>query len=282
MHQHTSTSAFLPLLLSLSSGPLLTAAAGSSWMTPSQRNDSTLAYGRQRVPPSYFDESVRHPNATGRSEFVGRDLSRAYDQEDYEPDDDDDDDDRNEGVLLDGWSLSLNLTNITNISLGEDGRDNRFDVSTFAGLGLSILAPEGMASGSGSSSPSSKARRDDDDDDDDDDDRSAGWTVCATVYGINPGDTANYTQLAQEDGGTCRSYMNDECREAIREAAAESFEDNRTCQYHTIPDVCFGDRNNAPGDPGWNSYENATIRMYTLQPPHLGIISLFPLRSLLC
>ena len=102
MHHHTSTSTFLPLLLSLTSGPLLTAAAGSSWMTPSQRNDSTLAYGRQRVPPSYFDESVRHPNATGRSEFVGRNLSRAYDQEDYEPDDDDDDDDRNDGVLLDG------------------------------------------------------------------------------------------------------------------------------------------------------------------------------------
>ena len=57
--------------------------------------------------------------------------------------------------------------------------------------------------------------------DDDDDDQSAGWTVCATVYGINPGDTANYTQLAQEDRGTCRSYMNDECREAIREAAAD-------------------------------------------------------------
>ena len=167
MHRHTSASALLPLLLSLSSAPLVTAANG--------RNDSTLAYGRQRVPPEYFDESVRRPNATGRSEFVGRDLSRAYDREDYEPDDDDDDHDaRNHGVLLDGWSLSLNLTNITNVSLDEEDRDARFDVSTFAGLGLSVLAPEGMAGGSGPSFPSRKGRRDDDDDDDGDDDQSAG------------------------------------------------------------------------------------------------------------
>ena len=84
---------------------------------------------------------------------------------------------------------------------------------------------------------------------------------------MDPGDSTNYTQVAQEDGGTCRSYMNDECREAIREAAAESFEANRTCQYRTIPDACLGDRNNAPGDPGWSAYENATIRMYTPQLP---------------
>ena len=240
----------LRLLFSLASGPLLAAADLTAWQTPTGRNDSTLLYGRLRVPTDYFDESLRHPNATGRSEFVGRDLSGAYQHEEYEPEDDDDRDERNGGVLLDGWSLRLNLTNVTNISLEREIYNNEPDISTFAGLGLSVLAPEGMLSVGNSSSPSRKVKRDDDDDGDDRDGEDlnpAAWKVCATVYGMIPTNSTNYMQVAQDDGGTCRSYLSDDCREALREAIEESFEANRTCQY---------------GSPDWHAFENATISMF--------------------
>ncbi|RYP62978.1 hypothetical protein DL770_009483 [Monosporascus sp. CRB-9-2] len=83
----------------------------------------------------------------------------------------------------------------------------------------------------------------------DDDD---GWRSCATVYGISPSRTANYTQVAQEDGGTCRSYMSDGCIDAMTRAAEDSYRANRTCQYRRIPDECLGGQD-TPGDPEWTA-----------------------------
>lgn len=111
--------------------------------------------------------------------------------------------------------------------------------------------------------------------DSNEDDGVVSWKVCATVYGMYPSDTSNYTQVAQDDKGTCAGYLNVTCVEALRSAAAESFAANRTCQYKTIPDVCLmGDMGTPgePGEPGWSAYENATIGMFMfpsslLSPP---------------
>ncbi|KAI1251753.1 hypothetical protein MGN70_006322 [Eutypa lata] len=147
---------------------------------------------------------------------------------------------------LDGWTLSLSITNVTNPDLDDDSRAvDWYDVSTFAALGLVVSAPGEMGGGNDSN----------------EDDGVVSWKVCATVYGMYPSDTSNYTQVAQDDKGTCAGYLNATCVEALRSAAAESFAANRTCQYKTIPDVCLMGDMGTPGEPGWSAYENATIEL---------------------
>lgn len=92
-----------------------------------------------------------------------------------------------------------------------------------------------------------------------------------------PSDTSNYTQVAQDDKGTCAGYLNATCVEALKSAAAESFAANRTCQYKTIPDVCLMGDMGTPGEPGWSAYENATIGMLCSLPPFC--LLLFPTRK---
>ncbi|RYP01229.1 hypothetical protein DL764_006267 [Monosporascus ibericus] len=190
----------LPLLLS----PCIAAAASNGWSWEAHsrsefRTNDTVVYDRQRVAWGHFEASIWQLNATGRTPFTGRDVSRPY----YYAG----------GRDLDGWPLAIDVTDVTNINRDDDHPDWDADIKDGA--------------------------------DDDDDDA---WRLCATVYGISPSRTANYTQVAQEDGGTCHSYMSEGCIDTMTRAAEDSYRANRTCQYWRIPEQCLGSQD-TPGDP---------------------------------
>lgn len=124
------------------------------------------------------------------------------------------------GSDIDGWTLSLNVTS----DIMNPGSDPR----QLTGSAISITQAAGLSTSSSNNG-------------------TDGFQVCVNIMKINPNATANYTQLASEDGGTCGSYLSKECRDDLQTLAGSMFAKNGTCEYLNDSPASCGNVTFVPG-----------------------------------
>jgi len=162
------------------------------------------------IPPSQWNEALNKPNATGRFDFDGYDITEEYPwEEDIS------------ARAIDGWSWEFNITAAISTANSRSTSDG-----FVAGANLRLHPPPSIVTKDKDGNRTIAAHE--------------SWQICIVVMSNkSPNFSKDLIERGKTDDGSCKNMLGDECRLALEGGEYQTIVNGR-CDLPRLPKACQG------------------------------------------